>query len=386
MADARPTLSAETLDSIRARLLTNANLGKDPTSANFLDAVVGSIYGDLEGPAALELDEFYDAADLAVAQAIPITATGEHLDDWAESLGLERRDETSAGGALHFTGTPGTAILTNAAFSTVAVLDDEPISYTVTAGGVIPGGGSIDLDVVAVVPGSTGNQPAASVTLPASEIVGLASVTNLVPMTGGADIETDEILSVRVADALAGGIGPGTKADYRRWLLNRPGIGFVTVVPAARGAGTLDVYITDLNNDPVPTALVTSTQAWLDPNPGLGDGQAPIGHDVLVKTPTPFAITVAATVTHKAGYSLTGAAGTRATQADITASVRRYIDGLDVGEDVARSKVISAIDRVVGVDRVTTSGGGQVTINAATTETVAVAADAVAYTLAVNLT
>jgi uncharacterized phage protein gp47/JayE len=189
MAEDRPTLSAETLDSIRARMLTSANLGTDPASAAFLDAVMGSVFGDLEGPAALELDEFYDFADVAVAQTIPLTATGQHLDDWAESLGLERRPEAPAGGALTFTGTPGTEIPTGSAYNTEPQLDEEPISYTVPIGGVIPGGGTLDLDAVAVVAGATGNQPATSVTVPGAEIPGLASVTNVAPMTGGADVE-----------------------------------------------------------------------------------------------------------------------------------------------------------------------------------------------------
>lgn len=386
MADDRPTLSAETLDSIRARMLTNANLGVDPTTQAFMDAVMGSIFGDLEGPAALELDEAYDFANVAVAQTIPTTASGEHLDDWAEALGLERRDEAPAGGVLHFVGTPGTVIPTGSAYNTVPELDEDPISFRVLAGAAIPGAGFIDLDATAVESGSTGNVPATAVSVPATDIPGLASVTNVAPMTGGADVESDELLSQRVGDALAGGIGPGNKADYRRWLLARPGIGFVTVVPAARGAGTVDVYITDFNNDPVPPALVTDTQAWLDPTPGMGEGQAPIGHDVLVKTPGSTAVDVVATITHKTGYSLDGAGGTRATRADIVAALRRYIDSLDVGQDVVRSQVIGAIVSVVGVAMVTTSGGGALTINAATTETVAIADGFVAFTDDVTLT
>lgn len=387
MADERPTLSAETLDSIRARMLTNANLGVDPTAPGFLDAGTGSVYGDLEGPAALELDEFYDFGDVAVSQTIPTTASGEHLDDWAESLGIERRDETVAGGVLHFVGTPGTEIGTGLAVSTVAVLDEDPIAYTVTAGDVIPGGGTIDLDVVAVVAGATGNQPASSVTLPGSEVTGLTSVTNPAPMTGGADVENDELLSVRVADALVGGNGPGTKADYRRWLLNYSGaIGFVTVIPAARGAGTVDVYITDINNDPLSPAFVTATQQWLDPTPGAGEGQAPIGHDVLVKTPTSFGIVVEATIMHDPGYSLDGTAGTRPTRDLIVAALRRYIDSLDVSEDVQRSQVIAAIVKVPGVRSVPTSGAGQVTINTSTGESLAVADGDVAFTDTVTLT
>jgi hypothetical protein len=116
-----------------------------------------------------------------------------------------------------------------------------------------------------------------------------------------------------------------------------------------------------------------------------GRGLAPIGHDVLVLTPTGFSVTVTATITHETGYSLTGAGGTIATHATIEAAIRRYIDGLDVGDDVVRNKVVAAIVDVTGVANVTTTGGSALAVNGATTETVAVPATEVAVSSTITL-
>jgi uncharacterized phage protein gp47/JayE len=381
----RPQLTGETLDRIRARLSARANLGLDPRSPAFLDAIVGSLFGDLEGPAALALDEFYDFAELVARAVIPATSFGVWLDDWAESVGLERRDEAFAGGTVTFTGTNGTAIVAGQQVTTTAAADGDPIAFQVIAGGTIGAGLTIDLAVTALEAGSAGNVPAATITIPTPAISGVSAVTNALATTGGADIEDDESLNARVREALAGETGSGTIADYVRWGKQQPGIGFVTVRPVARGAGTVDVYVTDLNNDPLPSPAVAAFQAVLDPVTGQGLGLAPIGHDVLVLTPAATAVTVTATVSHLAGYSLTGAAGTRATGALITASIRRYIDGLAVGDDVVRNKVVAAIVDVVGVDNVVTTGVGNLTINGATTETVAIAAGNVAQSSTITL-
>jgi uncharacterized phage protein gp47/JayE len=370
----RPRLTGEDLDRIRARLSARANLGVDPSSPAFLDAILGSIFGDLEGPAALELDEFYDFVEVVARAVIPSSSFGEWLDDWAESLGLARRDQAFAGGVLRFTGTPGSEIAAGQQVTTVTATDDEdPVAFQVTAGGIIDGTGSIDLDATAVAAGSAGNVPAGTLTRPALEIDGVSAVTNPAAMTGGADVESDELLSARVSDALAGDVGAGTQADYRRWGLAWPGVGHVTVRPVARGPGTVDVFITDLNNDPMPAGAVDGLQAQLDPVTGEGLGLAPIGHDVLVQTPAAFAVAIAATVAFDDGYTLDGTAGTHALRATIEAAIGRYVNGLDVGADVVRNKVIAAIVDVQGVADVTA-----LTLNGAGAGDLAVPADNVA--------
>lgn len=381
----RPVLTGEDLDRIRARMAANVNLGIDPTSPAFLDAIMGAIFGDLEGPAALELDRAYDFAEVVARAVIPSTSFGVWLDDWAESLRLHRRDEAFAGGTATFTGTTGAVVATTQQVATATGPAGDPIAFQVTGGGTIGAGGTLDLAVTAVVAGSAGNVQAGTVTVPQPAITGVTAVTNAAAMTGGADVEDDERLRGRVVESIGGDVGSGTISDYVRWLKERPGIGYVTVRPAARGPGTVDAYITDFDNKPMPSAAVAAAQADIDPVPGQGLGRAPIGHNVLILTPGSFAIAVTATIQHDTGYTLDGTAGTRATRANIVAAITRYINTLATGDDIVRNKVVAAIVDVKGVANVTTSGAGALTINAATTETVVVAASDVAVAGTITL-
>jgi uncharacterized phage protein gp47/JayE len=383
----RPTLTGEDLDRIRARMAARVNLGVDPRSPAFLDAIVGSIFGDLEGPAALELDQFYDFAEVVARAIIPASSFGVWLDDWAESLGIERNDAAFAGGTVTFTGANGSTIAPGQQVTTTTGPDDDPIAFQVDSpGGTIGVSGTLDLPVTAVEAGSVGNVAAGTITIPSPAVTGVTAVSNAAAMTGGADVEDDERLNQRVREQLSAELGSGTIASYVSLSKDQaPGVGFVTVRPHARGPGTVDVYITDLNNDPMPPGAVAALQAILDPVTQQGRGLAPIGHDVLVLTPTGFPVTVTATITHETGYSLTGAGGTIATHATIEAAIRRYIDGLDVGDDVVRNKVVAAIVDVTGVANVTTTGGSALAVNGATTETVAVPATEVAVSSTITL-
>jgi len=383
----RPTLSGEDLDRIRARLAARVNLGLDPASPAWLDAIAGSIFGDLEGPAALEVDQLYDFADVIARAVIPSTAFGVYLDEWAESLGLERKDEAYAGGAVTFTGAPGAIIAPGQQVTTTAIgPDGDPIAFQVVEGGTIGGGGALDLVVLAVAAGAAGNVSAATVTIPSPAVEDVTAVSNPAAMTGGADVEDDEQLHRRVDGALSGSVGAGNISDYERWGLAYPGVGFVTVRPVARGPGTVDVYVTDIDNAPMPSPAVDGLQAQLDPVAGQGLGLAPIGHDVLVLTPDSFIAAIVAEIQHDTGYTLDGAGGTRATQAAIEAAIRLYIDGLAVGADIVRNKVVGVIVGVRGVANVTTSGGTSLTINASTADTIVVPADEVAVSGAITLT
>jgi uncharacterized phage protein gp47/JayE len=352
-------IAAETPDTIRARLIADTNATGDPT-----DTTIGSIWDDLNGAAALELDRVYDRFNEVAAAAIPALTFGAFLDAWAASVGLERLDATAAAGAVTFTGTAGTVIPTGAQVSTPQTSPDtEPVTFQATSGATISGG-SVDLTVVAVDVGAQGNVPAGTVTNLDTPISGV-SVTNSSAITGGSDVETDEHLQARLLRKLGAPAGGGNAAYYLNLALNTPGVGFATVQPNTPSVGHVAVVITDVNNDPAPSTLVAALQAALDPSGSAsqGAGQAAIGATVTVSTPTSLAITVAAKVILDAGFSLDGSTGTFAVGDAIEASVARYVNRLPVGGDVLRNKVIAAFVDVTGVQDVVTSGTGALTIN-----------------------
>lgn len=343
-------IANETPDSILERLIADTNAGIDPSDPAYADTVAGGIWDDLNRADALEFDRVYDRLNEVAAAAIPGLSFGAFLDAWAGSLGLDRKDAAPAGGEVTFTGDDGTVIPVGAQVSTEQTSPDEdPLTYTTSAGGTISGG-EVTLAVAAVDPGSAGNVPANTLTILDTAIAGV-TVSNAAAITGGADVETDEALQKRIARKLASPPGPGNVDYYVNIALNKPGVEFVTVQANTPSLGHVTVVIRDVNNDPAPGALVDELQADLDPSGSAsqGAGQATIGATVHVTTPTSLAVTVEAELVLAPGFTLDGAAGTRAVGLDVEASIARYVNRLPVGGDVLHNLVISAIVPVTGV-------------------------------------
>jgi uncharacterized phage protein gp47/JayE len=221
-----------------------------------------------------------------------------------------RKDAARAGGFIRFSGTNGSfiAVGTIVAVAQVDPTADEVTFETIESGTI--SGGYVDLEVLAVDAGSSGNVETDTVTILVSPVAGVTSVTNPSPLSGGEEIETDEAYRERILLAYAGVHGGGTIDDYRSWALAYPGVGFATVEPVWAGAGTVRVIITDVNNNPVSAGVVAGLQAQLDPIAGQGRGLAPIGATVTVATPTLKTVNVVSDVTLLTGYSLDGAGGT----------------------------------------------------------------------------
>lgn len=376
-------LSRENPAKILARLLADANAGIAPTDAVYLDTVPISIWRDLNNAMGLELDRLYDRVNTEVpAAALPLTATGQWLDAWAATVGLERLDATAAFGIVEFTAPEGTVIANGTQVSTEQTsADSDPVTFATTTGGTVDVTGVLALPVAAIAQGAAGNVAANTVTVLGSSLDAAASLTNPAAITGGSDIETDEALSAGVGRRLSGAENGFNAAWYVGQGLRWPGVGFCTVFANTLSPGHVTMVITDVNNDPFAggSPIVIGLQAHMDPSGSAsqGAGAATPGATVHVSTPTSLAVTVVAVIDPAAGYSLDGAGGTRALTDAITTAVSRYVDNLSVGADVVYNKVIQAIVGVEGVDDVDTVGGGAMTLNAATTN-VAVSASQVA--------
>lgn len=345
-------VTAETPDTIKARLLADTNAGVDPADPAYADTHPGSFWDDFNGAISLEHDRVYDRMNETVAAAIPATSSGEFLDAWAASLGLERKQAAFAGGKAQFTGDAGAQVPAGTQVSTEKVSEDaEPQAFQTIVAAVVGVGGTVAVDVKAVAAGSEGSVPANSVVILDSTVSGVESVTNPGAMTGGADVETDDALRQRILRKLAGSAGGGNGDDYVNWGLAYPGVGHVTVQPNTPTLGRVGVVITDVGNDPMPQHAIDGLQALLDPSDSAtqGSGLAPVGARVTVSTPTSKAIAVAAAITLEPGFSVDGAGGTKAVRPDVSDAVARYVNALPVGGDVIHSKVLAAIVNSLGV-------------------------------------
>lgn len=345
----------ETINRIRSRINADANAGLSPTDPAFLDTTAGGFFWDTTQAPALEISRLWDAIGTEmVAAMFPAYAWGTYLDEHGITVGLVRKNWVPAAGSVTFTGTAGTFIATGTQVAAPqAAPDADPVTFTTNVGVTIPGGGSIDVPVTAVTPGSAGNVAANSITILLSPVGddthSISAITNPLASTGGADVESDEDFRTRILLAFQGAQGSGTVADYEEWALAYAGVGNVTVTPIWSGPGTVLVTITDANNKPVSAGVVSGLQALLDPVAGQGRGLAPIGASVTVTTPTLVTANISATIVPDAGYSLTGTGSTIAIQQDINDAISGYIDTLAPGQPVILQHVVAAFFEVVGV-------------------------------------
>lgn len=346
----------ETILSIRSRMDADFNAGVDPADPHFYDTTEGGIYFDLSQTVALEAERLWDAMATEVPAAMfPAYAWGEFLDLHGETVNLPRKAAVKATGTVTFTGTPGTLIPTGTQIETVQVDPDaDPVAFEVTVGGTIPGGGSVDVIVEAVDEGVAANVAVGTITILLTPINGVASITNPTATSGGAEIESDELYRQRILLEYAAPRGAGTAADYVRWSIAYPDVGFATVQPLWAGAGTVRVIVTDQQNNPSSTAVVNGLQAVLDPVPQQGQGLAPVGALVTVATATSLTVTVSAVLTLRAGYTLDGTGGTIAVRQAIIDEIKDYIDSLPPGGTVIREHVTAQFFNVDGVYDVST--------------------------------
>jgi uncharacterized phage protein gp47/JayE len=348
--------------TIRERWVAWANEGIAEEQADqWVDTREGFFWHVVTILAIREAARIYDAMGTEVVMAgIPLWSFDTYLDDWGETRNVERLAATAATGEVTFTNTTAEVITIDVGTEVgvePATQDADAPSFQTTEGGDVPvaGGGSLTLPIRATENGSAGNVASLAIRLVLSEVPGV-EVYNTAPTVGGTDPQDDEGLRKRVLESFEAGKS-GNAADYRRWSLNYPGVGRVTVVPIWDGPGTVRVIVSTADGDPVSDDVVDGLQQALDPVPGKGAGIAPVGHIVTVSTATVMELTIAATIEFETGYSLDGAAGTTALGDAIEALVRSYVEKVEPGGEVVLSQVAGRIVAVPGVHDV-----GDVTI------------------------
>jgi uncharacterized phage protein gp47/JayE len=231
----------------------------------------------------------------------------------------------------------------------------------------------ITLNAVALTPGSASDVAANAVASLDSVLPTVISVTNPQPMTGGQEQESDDDFRLRILGEYTGTSGGGNVVDYRRWAASQ-GIARVAVIPAYPGPGSVLVVAMNADGTPVASTVVTSFQQYLDPVPGLGHGQAPIGATVTVVTSSILAVAIVAGVDGETGYTLDGTGNTIAMRQAIVAALNTYLQSLQPGDTIIYAHV-QACFFVTGVHKVTglTVNGAAADITLATGATPQVA-------------
>lgn len=222
--------------------------------------------------------------------------TGSNLERFTyQRKGISRRSAGYATGSVTVSGT-GTVEVGDLFETENGVQFAAVQTVTVAEEGVV--------DVIAVVPGASGNVGAGAVIEMPVTIAGIFACNNIEPMTGGYEAESDISLRERYYEAIQTPASNGNRASYKIWAKSVTGVGDAKVFPLGHGIGTVDVVIIDADMLPASTELVQSVQDYIDPNStGTGEGVAPIGATCYVASATELVINVTAKLTLKSSAS-----------------------------------------------------------------------------------
>ena len=251
----RPTLQ-DLIDRARADIesrLPGADAGLRRTLLGVLARMhSGSVHG------------LYGYLDWLARQVMPDTAEAEHLARWAAIWGVDRREAVAASGDVIFSGTSGSVIPA----STVLQRADGRAFATVADATIVSG--SATVGVLDTEPGAAGLTDAGAAVSMVSPVSGVkaAAVVATGGLTGGADVESDDMLRRRLLFRIQQPPQGGSAADYVAWAMEVAGVTRVWVYPLEQGDGTVTVrfMMDDSYADGIPLSDdVAAVQDHIDP-------------------------------------------------------------------------------------------------------------------------
>lgn len=254
-----------------------------------IDDTEGGFPWDFTKPTALEkaeMLEFHLTETLKIM--FPMWAEDQWLDLHAKGRGLTRKPANPASGTLAITGVSGTTIPAGFKFAAPAIGDQPAIEYETKEKYTMGEDGTVEVQVTAIEAGTKGNVPAGSINIMMAPIKGITSITNPVPITGGAEQESNDELRGRIdeLDATSEASFVGSDGDYKRWAEEVPGVGTALPMPEWAGPGTVKVVLIDANGQPANAAIITEVyNNIMSPGDRL-QRKAPIGATVTIVAPT----------------------------------------------------------------------------------------------------
>jgi uncharacterized phage protein gp47/JayE len=182
----------------------------------------------------------YGYLDWISLQSTPFTSTGEYLEGWAAlaPTPVLREAPTFASGPASWPGVVNTPL----PGGTVCSRSDG-VQYATAADATVGGGGSVAVTVVALVAGSNGNTDSGTPLELGVSIGGInATGAATAEITGGADLEMDGPMQVRMLESYAAPPHGGNMTDFVTWALQVTGVTRAWCAPWIAGAGTVTVY------------------------------------------------------------------------------------------------------------------------------------------------
>ena len=281
---------------------------------------------------ASEISQLWAELERAYYSGFFSTASGAALDQLASLFNVIRSPATYASGTVRFSRTTPAPFEITISEGTRVSTDPDSSNYqvyqTVSAATIPVGGMFVDVVARAVNPGSAGNVAANSINTFVDYVAGVNSVTNITPMSGGSDEESDEDFRWRLRNALYAG-GAATLNAITSALLNITGVTKVNVVEDTVNH-TITAYVLGGSD-----SLISSTL----------ESYRPAGITAIWSRPTYKTIDITADIDIETGYAFATVSGS------IYSALQSYFNRLNIGEDIEFADIIDVI-MVDGVDDV----------------------------------
>ncbi len=290
---------------------------------------------------AAELYSLYVQAEWTRRQCFPQTAVGEDLDNHAWLRGIDRRQAVKATGAVTFFLDEAREDDVHIPEGTVCMTAGGTRFITLEPGTVKAQSVQTDVPVEAVEPGTSGNAAANTILYMAVPPAGVAACSNAEPLVNGQDTEDDESLRARVLESYRRLANGANNAFYEQAAMAFDGVAAVSVLPKARGVGTVDLVAASPGGRP-EEELIRALQEYFD-------RVREIAVSVKVKAPVEKTVDVAASVTAEKGREF------GEVSALVEEAVRGWFTGERLGRSLTRAELIALIYNVDGVANVTLS-------------------------------
>ena len=272
-----------TYESILERVL-----GRVPST---MDKREGSIIYDAVAPVCAELAQMYIELDWNLKQSFAGTANRDYLIRRCAERGVTPKEATHA--VLKATIEPSTL---EASYGTR--FSCNKLNYYITT--KITDG---EYNIVCETAGTAGNVNFGTL-IPIEYVAGLQSATLGEVLIPASDEESTEALRARYLDSFEAQSFGGNCKDYIETTNSIEGVGGTKVTPCWNGGGTVKVTIIGSDYGEASATLSDTVQQRLDPTKdSTGQGLAPIGHVVTVKSATPFPINIELAIVFNEGYS-----------------------------------------------------------------------------------
>lgn len=283
----------------------------------------------------------YLQADWTWRQCFPQTAAGEYLDCHAALRGVERKTAAAARGVVRFS-VPEAAQADRVIPAGTVCMTAGLVRFVTTENVTLAAGKrSVDAPATAVETGAAGNVAAGTILNMAVAPAGVAACTNPEAFSGGADREDDESLRARVLDTYRRLANGANAAYYEQTAMAFDQVAAVTVLPRARGIGTVDVILATLAGTPGKDLLDQVKERLQQARE--------IAVDVQASGPTLKKVNVSAAVKVQEGRDAA------AVVSAVEEALRGWFNGTQLSKPVLRARLGSLIYGVEGVENYTLS-------------------------------